>query len=72
MASLMTIEALRLGRITLAKLAECYTPQFKEQQQLVRNMEVRAVEIKCCVTLAVFEIYAAVQLQTPYNNFCTH
>ena len=72
LASLMTIEYLGLGPLTRAKLASDYRPQFDEQQTLVRNMEIRAVEIKCCATQAVFEIYAALTLQTSYNDFCTH
>ena len=72
LASRMTIEDLRLGSMTLNQLKRDYTSEFKEKQKLVRNMEVRAVEIKCCVTLAAFEIYAAMTLETPYNDFCTH
>ena len=72
LASRMTIEDLRLGSMTLAQLARDYKPEFREQQERVRNMEVRAIEIQDCTTLAVFEIYAAVNLQTPYNDFCTH
>ena len=72
LASLMTIAELRLGRLTRSQLAADYCRQFRQQQERVRNMEVQAVEIMCCVTLAAFEIYAAVQLQTPYNDFCTH
>ena len=72
LASLMTIEYLGLGSLTRAQLTSDYRPQFDEQQTLVRNMKIRAVEIKCCATQAVFEIYAALTLQTPYNDFCTH
>ena len=70
--SRMTIEDLQLGPMTLKKLTQGYEAEFREKQRLVRNMEVRAVEINCCVTLAAFEIYAAVTLETPYNDFCTH
>ena len=72
LASRMTIEDLRLGSMTLKQLNRDYTPEFREKQKLVRNMEVRAVAIKCCATLAVFEIYAAMTLETPHNDFCTH
>ena len=72
LASLMTIEGLGLGFITRKQLRESYPTQFAEMKQRVQDMEVRAVKIKCCVTLAAFEIYAAVQLETPYNDFCTH
>ena len=72
LASLMTIEGLGLGDVTRAQLKDSYPDQFAEKQKLVRDMEVRVVEIKCCLTLAAFEIYAAVQLETPYNYFCTH
>ena len=72
LAARMTIEGLELGPMTLKQLAENHIKEFREQQQLVRRMEIRAVEIQCCATLAVFEIYAAVNLRTPYNDFCTH
>ncbi len=71
LASRMTIEYLRLGSMAVRQLRKD-SPEFMANQDRVRNMEVRAVEIKCCVTLAAFEIYAAVNLQTPYNDFCTH
>ena len=72
LAARMTIEGLELGPMTLRQLGENHIEEFREQQQIVRGMEVRAVEIQCCTTLAVFEIYAAVNLRTPYNDFCTH
>ena len=72
LASRMTIEDLRLGSMTLAQRARDYKPEFREQQERVGNMEVWAIEIQDCTTLAVFEIYAAVNLQSPYNDFCTH
>ena len=72
LASLMTKEKLGPDDTTTATIKANHLPQFKEQQKLVRNMEVRAVKIKCCVILAAFEIYAAVELQTRYNSFCPH
>ena len=71
LASLMTKEALP-GNITTARVAADHLDLFKQQQARVGNMEVQAVAIEDCVVLAAFEIYAAVQLQTPYNFFCTH
>ncbi len=70
--SRMTIADLGLGPMTLKKLGQDHNAEFKEKQRIVRNMKVRAIEIRCCVTLAAFEIYAAVTLETPYNDFCIH
>ena len=61
-----------MGPMTRAQLVRDYEDEFREQQEIVRQMEVRAIEIRCCTTLAVLEIYAAVNLRTPYNDFCTH
>ena len=74
LASLMTIEALGFTPMTMTRkvLLQDHHAKFKEKQSEVCNMKVRAIEIKCCVTLAAFEIYAAVTLMTPYNDFCTH
>ena len=42
-------------------------------KERVRNMEVRAVEIKDSETQTVFEVYASLVLKTSrYNNFDTH
>ena len=54
------------------KVGETYPCEFKRQKVRVRAMEVRAVEIRDCNTRAVFEIYAALALGTPYNDFCEH
>ena len=47
-----------------------YKDEFEERQKRVNKMEVRAVEIKDCTTRAIFEIYAALTLDTKYNQFC--
>ena len=54
------------------QIAELYMPEFAAFQELVREMEIKAIAIQDCTILAVFEIYAAVNLGTPYNYFCTH
>ena len=53
-------------------LAKEYPLEFKEMKELVRNMEVRAVEIKDSETQTVFEVYASMALKTRYNKFDTH
>ena len=73
LASRMTIEGLGLDpNTTRALLAKQYMPDFVAFRELVKDMEVRAIGIQCCTLLAAFEIYAAVNLATPYNDFCTH
>ena len=55
------------------ELAEKYKREFKEMKERVRNMEVRAVEIKDSVIQTVFEVYATLALKTArYNKFDTH
>ena len=49
--------------------------EFRAEQALVQQMEVRAIaipETPGCALLATFEIYASLSLRTPHNSFCTH
>ena len=56
--------------LTAKKIGETYPSEFMDQKDRVRNMEVRAVEITDCTTRAAFEIFSALALGTPYNDFC--
>jgi len=51
-------------------------PGFEEAFFLARanvaQMKIRAIRIDDQVTQALFEIYAALTLKTPYNDFSTH
>ncbi len=58
--------------ITAKQIAEDHLPIFDQMQKRVRKMEVRVVEIEDCTIQAVFEIYSALVLETPFNDFCTH
>ena len=60
-------------RLSRAKLAKKYEVPFKELKERVRNMDVRAVEVKESKTQTVFEVYASLALKTThYNKFDTH
>ena len=54
------------------KLAPEYDILFDEAKERVRKMCVRAVGIENPVEQAMFELYAHVQLETPYNSFRNH
>lgn len=45
---------------------------FIEAKKRIRAMDLRFVEENDPVRQAVLEIYVAVSLQTPYNDFDTH
>ena len=51
-------------------------PGFAEMFYIARanvaQMKIRAIRIDDQVTQALFEIYAALTLKTPYNDFSTH
>ena len=49
-----------------------YQDLFDRAKLRVRRMCVRAVEISDPVEQAVFELYAHVELKTPYNSFRNH
>jgi hypothetical protein len=46
--------------------------EFSMAKKQIARMIVRVVEIEDQVTQAVFEIFAAVNLKTKYNDFSTH
>ena len=58
--------------ITAQQIAVDYRSIFDQMQERVREMEVRVIEVEDCTIQAVFEIYSALVLQTPFNDFCTH
>ena len=64
----------RLGQndITAKQIAEDHRSIFDQMQERVRAMNVFVVEIEDCTIQAIFEIYSALVLQTPFNDFCTH
>lgn len=79
--------AFRLARRSTGRTAATYKsdgsrkeleedPQFKEAfaqaKQRVRRMDVRYVEERNPLKQALLEIYAAVALDTPHNDFDTH
>ena len=54
------------------EVEEEYGQEFRKMKERVRNMDVRAVEVKDSVTQTLFEVYVALALKTPYNSFDTH
>ena len=54
------------------KLAPEYDILFDESKERVRKMCVRAVGIENPFEQAVFELYAHVTLETPFNSFRNH
>ena len=55
--------------LTRPQFAKKYDEEFTQAKSKVASMKVRAIEISDPATRAVFEIYAAVALNTPYNSF---
>jgi len=45
---------------------------FDQAKTRIREMDVRFVEVANPVRQALLEIYVAVSLRTPYNDFRTH
>ena len=67
-------EAHKKAQITRKELegAPGFEQEFSEQRIRVRKMKIRLIEIDDQTTQALFEIYAALVLETPYNDFGTH
>ena len=49
-----------------------FGPVFVEAKKRIREMQVRYVEERDPLRQALLEIYVAVVLKTPYNDFNTH
>ena len=45
---------------------------FTEAKARVRNMELRYVEVVDPIKQSLFEVYAHLELATPYNSFDNH
>lgn len=79
--------AFRIAREAVGKTRATYTPDgsredlesdpefskaFKEAKERIRKMDVRFVGEGTSLKQALLEIYSAVSLNTPYNDFDTH
>ena len=72
-------EKMRLGqgmtvRVTRKELQKApgFERAFYEARKRVSEMKIRVVQIDDQVTQALFEIYAALALEAPYNDFSNH
>jgi hypothetical protein len=59
------------SRLALSSDGE-FAPAFLEAKRRIREMHVRYVEERDPLRQALLEIYVAVVLKTPYNDFNTH
>ena len=59
------------SRVALSSDSE-FKPAFVEAKRRIREMQVRYVEERDPLRQALLEIYVAVVLKTPYNDFNTH
>ena len=60
--------------VTLKELEQAsdFDKAFFEAKNHVAQMKIRVIQIDDQVTQALFEIYAALALNAPYNDFSTH
>ncbi len=49
-----------------------FEPLFDAAKERVKKMSIRAVGIQDPIEQTIFEVYAHLQLRTPYNDFNTH
>lgn len=54
------------------QLQDCPDFAFNEAKKRVRAMQFRCVEIEDSIEQTLFEVYAAVELETPHNSFEPH
>jgi len=47
-------------------------PKFIEAKERVSKMQIKVIEIKDPVTQTLFEVYSALELNTPFNEWGTH
>ena len=65
------IDTANTPRIKL-KQEPVFKKPFVEAKERVARMKIRFVEIDDPIKQTLFEVYAAMKLQTPYNDFRTH
>ena len=63
-----------LGKLSRANLQAHpeFAPLYARCKQRIAAMRIRVVEIEDQVDQTLFEVYAALALQTPYNHWHTH
>ena len=49
-----------------------FEPLYREAKERVSDMDIKVVEVKDAIEQTVFEVYAALKLNTPYNTFENH
>ena len=49
-----------------------FSKLYTEAKERVAKMKVRVVQVEKPVEQTIFEVYAALELHTPYNNFDNH
>ncbi len=49
-----------------------FANEYTEQKKRVAAMQVRVVEVNDAIEQTLFEVYAALALRTPHNDFETH
>lgn len=60
-------KSLNLSRIEIEK-----TPEFQAAKQRIAAMQIKFIQIEDPIAQTLFEVYAALELGTPYNNWETH
>ena len=54
------------------EIESAHKEEYRQQRKRVQRMTFRAVEITDQVEQTIFEIYAILEMKTPYNDFETH
>ena len=49
-----------------------FEPLYTKAKERVSKMQARVIEIPDSITQTLFEVYAALELKTPYNEWGTH
>ena len=67
--NLPEFKSLTYGKVKDCKDFKCF---FKKAQERIRRMHVRIVEIEDPNEQSIFEVYAHLELDAPYNSFRNH
>ena len=49
-----------------------FLPFFKNAKERVSEMKIKVIDIENPIEQTLFEVYAALELKTPYNDWETH
>jgi hypothetical protein len=71
-AFLIAKQSLEKDRPNISRVEVEKTPEFAAAKQRIAGMQIKFFQIDDSIVQTLFEVYAALELETPYNSWETH